>query len=161
MTQSKRIAIIGAGGFAREVAWLISDMGHDRSVRERSETMEVAGFLVSDPGKVSERDSEILGDLTWLEKNRVGGLAMGVGSPEVRLRLGQELKRRFPRIPWPALIQRRSASCWLLVNLNSGSRRSALTTIRSYLAIAGVSRMAASSLMVTSNRPVSSRIPER
>ena len=29
---------------------------------------------------------------------------MGVGSPEVRLRLGQELKRRFPRIPWPALI---------------------------------------------------------
>jgi sugar O-acyltransferase (sialic acid O-acetyltransferase NeuD family) len=101
--QSKRIVIIGAGGFAREVAWLISDIAHHQS-RENSKTMEVAGFLVSDATKRGERDSEILGDFTWLEKNQVDGLAMGIGNPEVRLRLGQELKRRFPRIPWPALI---------------------------------------------------------
>ena len=104
MIQSKRIAIVGAGGFAREVAWLISDIAHDPSLQERRETMEVAGFLVSDPAKVSERDSDILGDFTWLERNHVDGLAMGIGSPEARLRLSQELKRRFPRIPWPALI---------------------------------------------------------
>jgi len=103
MTQSKRIAIVGAGGFAREVAWLISDIAHDPSLR-RAETMEVAGFLVSDSAKVNERDSNILGDFTWLEKNHIDGLAMGIGSPEVRLRLSQELKQRFPRIPWPALI---------------------------------------------------------
>jgi sugar O-acyltransferase (sialic acid O-acetyltransferase NeuD family) len=101
--QSKRIAIIGAGGFAREVAWLISDIAHHQS-REHSKTMEVAGFLVSDATRRGERDSEILGDFTWLEKNQVDGLAMGIGNPEVRLRLGQELKRRFPRIAWPALI---------------------------------------------------------
>jgi sugar O-acyltransferase (sialic acid O-acetyltransferase NeuD family) len=29
---------------------------------------------------------------------------MGIGSPDVRLRLSEELKRRFPRIPWPVLI---------------------------------------------------------
>jgi sugar O-acyltransferase (sialic acid O-acetyltransferase NeuD family) len=104
VVQSKRIAIVGAGGFAREVAWLISEIAHEPSPQERSAPMEVAGFLVSDPAKVSERDSAILGDFTWLEKNHVDGLAMGIGNPEVRLRLGQELKRRFPGIPWPVLI---------------------------------------------------------
>jgi sugar O-acyltransferase (sialic acid O-acetyltransferase NeuD family) len=66
--------------------------------------MEAAGFLVSDVAKVNERDSKILGDFTWLEKNHIDGLAMGIGSPEARLRLSQELKQRFPRIPWPVLI---------------------------------------------------------
>jgi len=104
MMPSKRIAVVGAGGFARELAWLISDIAHDQSLQERPETMEVAGFLVSDPTKVNVRDSDILGDFSWLEKNHVYGLAMGIGSPEVRLRLSQELKRRFPRIPWPVLV---------------------------------------------------------
>jgi sugar O-acyltransferase (sialic acid O-acetyltransferase NeuD family) len=102
--KSKRIAIIGAGGFAREVAWLISDIARDRSSKDQAESMEVAGFLVSDRTKMSERDSDILGDFSWIEKNHVDGLAMGIGNPEVRLRLGQELKRRFPRIEWPTLI---------------------------------------------------------
>ena len=39
------------------------------------------------------------------------------------------------------------------MNLNSGSRRSALTMMRSYLFIAGVSRIAASSTIVTSIPP--------
>jgi sugar O-acyltransferase (sialic acid O-acetyltransferase NeuD family) len=104
MTQSKRIAIVGAGGFAREVAWLISDIAHHPSPQKCSEPMEVAGFLVSDPAKTTEHDSDILGDFTWLEKNHVDGLAMGIGNPEVRLRLGQELKRRFAGIPWPTLV---------------------------------------------------------
>jgi sugar O-acyltransferase (sialic acid O-acetyltransferase NeuD family) len=102
--KSKRIAIIGAGGFAREVAWLISDIAHDDSSKNRAESMEIAGFLVSDRTRVGERDSGILGDFDWLEKNHVDGLAMGIGNPEVRLRLGQELKQRFPRIAWPTLI---------------------------------------------------------
>jgi len=104
MMPSERIAVVGAGGFARELAWLISEIAHDRSRQKLAATMEVAGFLVSDPTKVSERDSDILGDFSWLEKNHVDGLAMGIGSPEVRLRLSQELKRRFPRIPWPVLV---------------------------------------------------------
>jgi sugar O-acyltransferase (sialic acid O-acetyltransferase NeuD family) len=104
MTQRKRIAIVGAGGFAREIAWLISDIALDRSQREHSETMKAVGFLVSDLTKVGDRDSGVLGDFSWLENNPVDGLAMGVGNPEVRLRLGQELKRRFPGIPWPVLI---------------------------------------------------------
>ncbi len=102
--KSKRIAIVGAGGFARELAWLISDISQDRARRGSSETMEVAGFLVSDRAKVGERDSAILGDFSWLENNHVDCLAMGIGTPEVRLRLGEELKHRFPQIAWPALV---------------------------------------------------------
>jgi sugar O-acyltransferase (sialic acid O-acetyltransferase NeuD family) len=104
MMKSKRIAIVGAGGFARELAWLISDISHDTSQSKRFGAMEVAGFLVSDSSKVGEHDSEILGDFTWLERNQVDGLALGIGHPEVRLRLGQELRQRFPGISWPALI---------------------------------------------------------
>jgi sugar O-acyltransferase (sialic acid O-acetyltransferase NeuD family) len=102
--QHTRIAIVGAGGFAREVAWLISDIARDRAQQKIPETLEVVGFLVSDLAKVSERDSDLLGDFSWLETNHVDALAMGIGTPEVRLRLGQDLKRRFPRISWPALI---------------------------------------------------------
>jgi sugar O-acyltransferase (sialic acid O-acetyltransferase NeuD family) len=102
--QSKRIAVVGAGGFAREVAWLIAGIAHHQSLRKRSEALEFAGFLVSDVTKASAGDAGILGDFSWLEKNHVDGLAMGIGSPEVRLRLSEELKRRFPWIPWPALI---------------------------------------------------------
>jgi sugar O-acyltransferase (sialic acid O-acetyltransferase NeuD family) len=102
--KSKRIAIVGAGGFAREVAWLISDIGRDMARKQPSETIQVAGFLMSDPGKKSERDSDALGDFSWLEENHVDGLAMGIGSPDVRLRLSQELRQHFPQIPWPVLI---------------------------------------------------------
>jgi sugar O-acyltransferase (sialic acid O-acetyltransferase NeuD family) len=104
MMLNKRIAIVGAGGFAREVAWLIADIARDSSLRKGSETMEVAGFLVSDPTWTTAGDTAILGDFSWLENNPVDGLAMGIGSPDVRLRLSEELKRRFPRIPWPVLI---------------------------------------------------------
>ena len=104
MMRSKRIAVVGGGGCAREVAWLIADIARDPSPRKRSETLEVAGFLVSDPTKAGAGDTGILGDFSWLEDNPVDGLAMGIGNPEVRLRLSDELKRSFPQIPWPVLI---------------------------------------------------------
>lgn len=102
--KNKQIAVVGAGGFAREVAWLIADIARDPSPRKRMEPMDLAGFLVSDSTKASAADAGVLGDFDWLERNQVDGLAMGIGSPEVRLRLSQELQRRFPRIPWPALV---------------------------------------------------------
>jgi sugar O-acyltransferase (sialic acid O-acetyltransferase NeuD family) len=99
-----KIAIIGAGGFAREVEWLIKDIQRERSMSEISEPLEFAGFLISDLSRRGEHDSEVLGDFSWLRTNRVDALAIGIGTPEVRLRLGAELKRDFPQIHWPALI---------------------------------------------------------
>lgn len=98
----KRIAIIGAGGFAREVAWLIRDINTD------TPAYDFAGYIVSDLAKLGERDSkdEVLGDLTWLENNRdkIDCLAMGIGTPCVRLDLSGTITEKFPEIEWPALI---------------------------------------------------------
>jgi hypothetical protein len=99
-----KIAIVGAGGFAREVAWLISDIERHGSQGETSTPLEFVGYLVSDASKIGERDSEVLGDFSWLKKNRVDALAMGIGNPAVRLKLGNELREKFPDIKWPALI---------------------------------------------------------
>jgi len=106
MKQTKRIAIIGAGGFARELAWLISDIASQPSpsLRPISEILEFSGFLVSEPAPAARNIRSLLGDFDWLEKNHIDALAMGIGTPAVRLRLSQELKQRFPQIPWPRLI---------------------------------------------------------
>lgn len=96
----RTVAIIGAGGFARELAWLIQDINHDQSTLGQ-EPFTVIGFLVSDLARRGESDSEALGDFSWLRSHRVDALAMGIGNPEVRLRLASELKAEFPDIAWP------------------------------------------------------------
>jgi sugar O-acyltransferase (sialic acid O-acetyltransferase NeuD family) len=95
----RRIAVFGAGGFAREVKWQISEIGAP---------FEFVGYIVSDLSKLGEHDSrdEVLGDNAWLEShaNQVDCLAIGIGSPAVRLRVGEELSRLVPQIEWPALV---------------------------------------------------------
>jgi len=86
----KTIAIIGAGGNAREIAALASSVG-----------FVVAGFLANTQ---SAHSSPVLGDFDWLERNQVDCLAMGIGSPADKLRVGAALHSRFPDIEWPVLI---------------------------------------------------------
>jgi len=100
-TAMKRIAIIGAGGCARELAWLIEDIS---AASKASSRYTNVGFLVSDVSQNRPHDSPVLGDFTWLESNQVDALAMGIGNPAVRLALAAQLKARFPNIPWPALV---------------------------------------------------------
>jgi sugar O-acyltransferase (sialic acid O-acetyltransferase NeuD family) len=98
----KRIAIIGAGGLAREVAWLLEDISSASS--QEAFAYEVAGFLVSDASRTGPYDNSILGDFSWLESNQVDALAIGIGTPAVRLKVAEELKGRFPHITWPPII---------------------------------------------------------
>ncbi len=98
----RRIAIIGAGGFAREVRWLLSEIAADP--KQQCEPFEVAGFLVSDRGKLGSRDSEVLGEIDWLDANHIDALAIGIGTPPARLRVAEELKCRFPNMEWPAIV---------------------------------------------------------
>jgi sugar O-acyltransferase (sialic acid O-acetyltransferase NeuD family) len=98
----KRIAIIGAGGMAREVAWLLEDISAASS--QDGSRYATAGFLVSDASRIGPCDSPILGDFSWLESNHIDALAMGIGTPAVRLKLAEELKARFSHIAWPALV---------------------------------------------------------
>lgn len=98
----RRIVIIGAGGFAREVKWLIEEI--DRS----TPGVAFAGYVVSDLARAGDHDSrsEILGDYSWLRSNRdrFDGLAIGIGTPSARLKVSRELLPEFPADLWPALI---------------------------------------------------------
>jgi len=98
----RRIAIIGAGGFARELRWLLSEIAADPN--RRYEAFDVAGFLVSDRGKLGPCDSKVLGEFDWLDDNHVDALAIGIGTPAARMKVANELKQRFPAIEWPAIV---------------------------------------------------------
>lgn len=98
----KSIAIVGAGGFAREVAWLI------REIDPEGTRFRFTGFLVPDAGAVESAgpsapvfvESEVLDD----PSRRPDALALGMGDPASRRRLAADLRRRYPEVAWPALV---------------------------------------------------------
>jgi sugar O-acyltransferase (sialic acid O-acetyltransferase NeuD family) len=98
----RRIAVIGAGGFAREVEWLISE------INASGEIFEFLGFVVSDCSSLGEHDSRerVLGDYAWIEDNkgRIDCLTIGIGNPQARLRVSTELTNQFRAIDWPCLV---------------------------------------------------------
>jgi sugar O-acyltransferase (sialic acid O-acetyltransferase NeuD family) len=99
---TRRIAILGAGGQAREVEWLIRDINRDHH------WFDFLGYIVRDASEQGEHESrdKVLGDESWLDANRgkLDCLAIGVGSPHLRLKIGADLSLRFPEIEWPVLI---------------------------------------------------------
>ena len=102
MTKPQRIAVIGAGGMAREIASALD------SINCNGPRFEFMGFIVSDLSRLGDRDSrtQVLGDFNWLEQHRssVDALALGIGTPAVRLKLAGELNASFPTIEWPEIV---------------------------------------------------------
>lgn len=102
----KRIAILGAGGQAREILWLIRDINREHP------TYEFLGYIVNDVSKLGKYDTRehLLGDESWLQTNRdqVDCLAIGIGTPAVRGKVADNLTQQFPEIEWPALIHPQS-----------------------------------------------------
>jgi sugar O-acyltransferase (sialic acid O-acetyltransferase NeuD family) len=100
--KAKRIAIVGAGGMAREIESAL------RWINQIELQFDFAGYLVSDLSRLGPRDSrdQVVGDFSWLERNHtsIDGLAIGVGSPALRLALSAELDARLPGIDWPAIV---------------------------------------------------------
>lgn len=98
----KQIVIIGAGGFAREMQWLIRDINAAR------EQYRFVGYIVSDLGRLGPRDSRnnVLGDLRWLEANRasIDAVAIGIGTPTGRLKAWREISAIHPNAEVPPLI---------------------------------------------------------
>ncbi len=98
----KRIAVVGAGGFAREVKWLIEE------INRRTPAHEFIGYIVSDLSRLGEHDSrdEVLGDYSWIDAHRreFDALAIGIGTPGARLKVAAELEQRFPELEWPPLV---------------------------------------------------------
>jgi sugar O-acyltransferase (sialic acid O-acetyltransferase NeuD family) len=98
----KRIAIVGAGGMAREIASAL------HWINRIDRQFEFLGYVVSDLSRLGQRDSrdQVLGDFGWLTDNResVDALAMGVGNPHLRLKLAAELRNLLPDLEWPAIV---------------------------------------------------------
>lgn len=102
MGNVKRLVILGAGGFARELRWLVEEMN---SVEKR---FQFVGYVVTDTSKLGEHDSrnEVRGDLDWLREARgeVDAAAIGIGTPAARALVAALARKACPWLEWPALV---------------------------------------------------------
>jgi len=87
----KKIAIIGAGGNARELADML------RALPE----FQFLGFLSNMHGKY---DSPALGDFSWPSTHEVDAFAMGIGDPISKFRIGEQMAMRYPQVGWPVIV---------------------------------------------------------
>lgn len=98
----KRIAVFGAGGFAREVEWLI------REIDGASQAFEFAGFVVSDLGRLGPHDARdrVKGDLAWLAEHasEIDAIAIGIGMPAPRLAVAAALRDLGSTFTCPSLV---------------------------------------------------------
>ena len=81
------IVIIGAGGFGKEVAWLIEQINRDEL------KWNLLGF-VDEQKKVGEsiNGNTILGDLNWL-KNKTLAVVCSISNPRTRQRIVKDLEQ--------------------------------------------------------------------
>src|SRR5699024_7280237 len=93
----KDIVIIGAGGFGREVAWLIED------INKVNKQWNLLGFI-DDNDEVQGRilnGYEVLGKLNWLKDKEVS-VVNAIANPIIRKRIIDQLKNSS--ITYPTLI---------------------------------------------------------
>lgn len=98
----KNIVILGAGGLAREIAWLIRDLNRV------AECYRILGYVISDlahPGAHDSRDT-LRGDYDWLVRNSasIDAVTVGIGYPAARLKVAHEVRSILPRAEWPVLV---------------------------------------------------------
>ncbi|MDH3525223.1 MAG: hypothetical protein OES32_16720 [Acidobacteriota bacterium] len=97
----KKIVIVGAGGVARELRWLIHE------INQVADAYDVAGFVASDSKSLPDAgEPDLLGDYAWLERHRgeIDCVTIGIGSPSVRRRVSDELRQILPGAEFPPLV---------------------------------------------------------
>ena len=133
---SKKIIILGAGGCARELEWLICDINKEKI------QFEFLGYVVSDLEKLTKRDSadKVIGDIAWLfsNQNKWDSLCIGIGDPQTRKRIVEKVKTtcsdaNFPTLIHPSvMIDKRSATIEEGVTVAAGCVVSSNTHIHRY-----------------------------
>lgn len=98
LTPPTQVVVLGAGGQAREVRWAIDELPD----------LKFVGYVVSDSSRMGPRDSwrECLGDYRWLRRCRADWdkLVIGIGSPEPRLKVAEEIEQEFGVDVWQTVI---------------------------------------------------------
>lgn len=99
---TERVIVIGAGGLAREVEWLIADLAR------AGEDVACRGFVVSDTTALGAYDSHgrVLGNLAWLvdEPREYDSVVIGIGTPSIRAKIAQLVTALLPEVRWRALV---------------------------------------------------------
>ncbi|MDT0213430.1 NeuD/PglB/VioB family sugar acetyltransferase [Rothia sp. ARF10] len=96
----RRLVVVGAGGFGREVVQLVS------AVNAVASTWDLAGVVDDDPSAPAVEhlfrlEVEVLGGLDSLSAHVADGAAvLGIGSPRVR----SALAARWPDVEWATLV---------------------------------------------------------
>ena len=109
----KNIVIIGAGGFGREVAWLIEE------INEFEEQWNLIGFVDDDPslnGKIIN-GYEVLGNIDWLIKQELN-VVNAIANPIIKRKTIERIlgsKNKFPILIHP------SARCSKSVKYGEGT----------------------------------------
>jgi sugar O-acyltransferase (sialic acid O-acetyltransferase NeuD family) len=97
------IVIIGAGGFGREVAWLIEE------INEKKEEWNLLGFLDDNPKLTGMQINgyPVLGNVDWLRKRRMN-VVCALGDPQLRKRIITNLEdsdNEYPVLIHPSVIK--------------------------------------------------------
>lgn len=98
----KDIVIIGAGGFGREVAWLIEDVNRFKN------QWNILGFVDDDKSiQGTEIDGyEVVGNIEWLAKQELHAVC-AIGNPIIKKRVINRLsgsKNKYPILIHPSVI---------------------------------------------------------
>jgi sugar O-acyltransferase (sialic acid O-acetyltransferase NeuD family) len=113
----KDIVIVGHGGLAREVAFLIGE------INRATPAWNLLGYVTSDPESVSKpvgRHS-VRGTDEWLSKStKEIAVAIAIGQPS-RLRALHERFRQNPRLSFPYLIHPSATGDWERIAMDSGN----------------------------------------
>lgn len=103
--RQKDIVIVGAGGFAREVAWLIEE------INRQAPTWSFLGYIEADRAQTGQPlgQSRIIGDDEFVERyDRELSVVIGIGRPPIIERIRARLERlphlRFPNLVHPGVL---------------------------------------------------------
>lgn len=87
----KDVVIIGAGGFAREVAWLIEE------INKKNEQWNILGFIDDNSGNIGKslNGYKIIGNTDYLnEMNKNIYAVIAIGNGKTRKKIVEKLKKR-------------------------------------------------------------------
>lgn len=107
----KDLYIIGAGGFGREVAWLVERINADNRSRNNPEPWNLKGFIDDNEEKLgsSEGKYKVVGNCDYLNReaeNREVYAVCAVGSAKIRKKIIEKLDERilFPTVVDPSVL---------------------------------------------------------
>ena len=100
---SREIVILGTGGCAREIQWLLED---NNRTRQDDPEWNLLGFVEAhpEPGQIVN-GLPVYSD-EWLYKKNGMCVAAAIGEAKLRRRVVTKLKRRNPSLVFPCLVSR-------------------------------------------------------